>query len=422
MSSCPFVAIQQATGGGLDPTLSCPISGKRAPTPDGSKSSNPKPSDEQITRTSSGDKPKDDKGRRSPEMKEQEHRPHAEERPRRGSTDLGEGRERSAHSKRRSSVAEVENWKGVGVFLGSIMEEPEGFNDDDIPLTFSAALPPLTANLPELLHHHQPFEEEQQTASDFEGSVRSGSQIGSVLSDIDMKIGGTSRISKGQQSARPSSKSSAKRKKMVARMREICRTTPPTYSLAELRQHAPAIKSSWAMLIEGMSWDQLGVKLYESIFQHAPSLQEKFSRSSVAMGIKMVDMIDSMVTGLDDMAGVHKKMESLGPVHYRNSVHAMEHMHVFEKVIIELFTSTLGDRFAPEMQKGWHWLWNWLTQSMYVVEQVSGVSRVCKWPQRGSFVCHVRNNIECHWARFGLKARVQITLSNQAFALNHLLG
>ena len=39
-----------------------------------------------------------------------------------------------------------------------------------------------------------------------------------------------------------------------------------------------------------------------------------------------------MVNGLDDMAGVHKRMEGLGPVHHRNSVSANGHMPVFETV------------------------------------------------------------------------------------------
>jgi hemoglobin-like flavoprotein len=117
-------------------------------------------------------------------------------------------------------------------------------------------------------------------------------------------------------------------------------------------------------------WDQLGQKLYDAIFMVAPSLQGMFSRSSVAMGIKMVDMIDSMVNNVDDMSVLHKKMEGLGPIHHRNSVHAYEHMPVFETVIVSLLEATLKDHFTQEMRDGWKWLWTWLTESMNVVEQV----------------------------------------------------
>lgn len=39
---------------------------------------------------------------------------------------------------------------------------------------------------------------------------------------------------------------------------------------------------------------------------------------------------------------VHKKMESLGPVHHRNAVHANEHMAVFETVVTTLLQQVCG--------------------------------------------------------------------------------
>jgi hypothetical protein len=104
----------------------------------------------------------------------------------------------------------------------------------------------------------------------------------------------------------------------------------------QLKEHAPLVRKSWGLLLAHVPWDRLGQKLYDAIFIVAPSLQTMFSKSSVAMGIKMVDMIDSMVNSLDDMETVHKKFEGLGPIHHRNSVHAHEHMPVFETVVVSL--------------------------------------------------------------------------------------
>jgi hypothetical protein len=106
--------------------------------------------------------------------------------------------------------------------------------------------------------------------------------------------------------------------------------------LRQLKEHAPLVRKSWGLLLALVPWDKLGQKLYDAIFVVAPSLQSMFSRSSVAMGIKMVDMIDSMVNSLDDMEAVHKKFEGLGPLHHRNSVQAQVHMPVFETVVVAL--------------------------------------------------------------------------------------
>ena len=52
------------------------------------------------------------------------------------------------------------------------------------------------------------------------------------------------------------------------------------------------MRRSWELLLAQVPWDRLGARLYETIFTKAPELEEMFSKSSVAMGIKMVDMID----------------------------------------------------------------------------------------------------------------------------------
>ena len=54
-------------------------------------------------------------------------------------------------------------------------------------------------------------------------------------------------------------------------------------------------------MLKRVSWEVLGRRLYETIFEAAPSLEPMFDRSALTMGIKMVDMIDSMVNNLDDM-------------------------------------------------------------------------------------------------------------------------
>jgi len=123
------------------------------------------------------------------------------------------------------------------------------------------------------------------------------------------------------------------------------------------------------MLLTKVAWVELGSKLYDTIFRVAPELQNMFSKSSVAMGIKMIDMIDSMVNAVDDLHTLHSKMESLGPVHNKNRVKAVEHMGIFESVIVDLLVTNLKEQLTQEMRTGWKWLWAWLTESMLVVEK-----------------------------------------------------
>ena len=57
---------------------------------------------------------------------------------------------------------------------------------------------------------------------------------------------------------------------------------------------------------------------------------------------KALRVAPGQVNSLDDMDVVHRKMESLGPLHHRNSVHAYEHMPVFETVITALLVQVRG--------------------------------------------------------------------------------
>ena len=135
---------------------------------------------------------------------------------------------------------------------------------------------------------------------------------------------------------------------------------------------APRIRASWALVLKRVSWEVLGRRLYETIFEEAPHLESMFDRSAVAMGIKLIDMIDSMVGALDDMPAVHRKVESLGGIHHRHGVHALEHMPVFKGVVIKLLAEALGADLNDDVGEAWEWLWGWLTESMLVVERAYG--------------------------------------------------
>ena len=125
-------------------------------------------------------------------------------------------------------------------------------------------------------------------------------------------------------------------------------------------------------MLKRVSWEVLGRRLYETIFEEAPFLESMFDRSALTMGIKLVDMIDSIVGALDDPAAVHRKMEGLGGVHHRHGVRALEHMPVFHGVVVKLLGEALGADLTDEVAEAWHWLWGWLTESMLVVERAYG--------------------------------------------------
>eukprot|EP00292_Cryptomonas_paramecium_P005357 CAMPEP_0113671936 /NCGR_PEP_ID=MMETSP0038_2-20120614/5972_1 /TAXON_ID=2898 /ORGANISM="Cryptomonas paramecium" /LENGTH=425 /DNA_ID=CAMNT_0000588125 /DNA_START=203 /DNA_END=1478 /DNA_ORIENTATION=+ /assembly_acc=CAM_ASM_000170 len=195
-------------------------------------------------------------------------------------------------------------------------------------------------------------------AGSYKGS-QIGSQIGSVASGLRGMTEAQSADPGPPEVPNPGHRSN----------RDIVRTSAPPYSPAQLAIHSPHIKKSWAMLLTKVAWVELGSKLYDTIFRVAPELQNMFSKSSVAMGIKMIDMIDSMVNAVDDLHTLHSKMESLGPVHNKNRVKAVEHMGIFESVIVDLLVTNLKEQLTQEMRTGWKWLWAWLTESMLVVEK-----------------------------------------------------
>ena len=125
-------------------------------------------------------------------------------------------------------------------------------------------------------------------------------------------------------------------------------------------------------MLKRVSWEVLGRRLYETIFEDAPELESMFNRSAITMGVKLIDMIDSIITALDDLAVVHRKMEVLGGTHHRHGVRAQEHMPIFEKVVVTLLREALQEDFSDEAREAWGWLWEWLTESMTVVERAMG--------------------------------------------------
>ena len=44
----------------------------------------------------------------------------------------------------------------------------------------------------------------------------------------------------------------------------------------QLKLFAPRIRASWALVLKRVSWDVLGRRLYETIFEEAPFLERPF--------------------------------------------------------------------------------------------------------------------------------------------------
>jgi len=240
-------------------------------------------------------------------------------------------------------------------------------------------------NLGQNFHRHSsrsfaPEKSARRSDSPEQGSMRSMSQASSTagievrMSGADSRCGNEhDRKSRVSKSRRPSdqSKKPARKKQLPRKVHDNVHTAPPPYDPELLRRFAPRVRASWAIVLKRVSWEVLGRRLYETIFDEAPSLEPMFGRSAVTMGIKMVDMIDSMVTALDDPPAVHRKMEGLGAVHHRHGVRALEHMPVFQGVVVRLLRGALLEEFTGEVAEAWGWLWGWLTESMLVVENAS---------------------------------------------------
>ena len=98
-----------------------------------------------------------------------------------------------------------------------------------------------------------------------------------------------------------------KKKAVMPKMRDMTRTSAPTYSVAQvplfnsscgimkltherlcapkntgwwdqLREYAPLVKKSWGLVLAHVPWDQLGQRLYDAIFTVAPSLKVQSRR------------------------------------------------------------------------------------------------------------------------------------------------
>ena len=55
---------------------------------------------------------------------------------------------------------------------------------------------------------------------------------------------------------------------------------------------------------------------------------------------------------------------------FADSLLAMPGKHDVLNQVLLVIAQVLKDLFSEEMQTAWHWLWEWLTESMFVVEAV----------------------------------------------------
>jgi len=102
---------------------------------------------------------------------------------------------------------------------------------------------------------------------------------------------------------------------------------------------------------------------YRRLFELDPSLRRLFTRDMQAQGRKMMDMIQTVIYGLDQFERIKPVVEDLGRHHGELGVKDKDYDTVAAALLWTL-EHELGPDFTPEVKKAWIEVYSLLANTM----------------------------------------------------------
>lgn len=102
---------------------------------------------------------------------------------------------------------------------------------------------------------------------------------------------------------------------------------------------------------------------YARLFEIAPEVKPMFKGDMVAQGAKLMKMIGTAVSGLNDLAAIVPAVQALGRGHVAYGVKD-EHYDVVGAALLWTLEQGLGDDFTPETKEAWTTVYGILADTM----------------------------------------------------------
>lgn len=121
------------------------------------------------------------------------------------------------------------------------------------------------------------------------------------------------------------------------------------------------IQGTWARLVN--SGEDAAALFYERLFALDPSLRGQFRGDIASQGKKLVDMMQSIVGGLDHFEQLLPAARELGRRHHYYGVRDEDYGPVGE-AMLWMLAEALGDGYTPEADRAWRELYALLAAAM----------------------------------------------------------
>jgi len=109
--------------------------------------------------------------------------------------------------------------------------------------------------------------------------------------------------------------------------------------------------------------DQIGLAFYDTLFRINPASRALFPPNIDLQARKLMDMLGSIVEGLDDPEGLEKMFRDLGRRHVGYGVTEAQYDDV-GAALLQTLRVALSDRFSPDVEEAWACVYAELAETM----------------------------------------------------------
>ena len=127
------------------------------------------------------------------------------------------------------------------------------------------------------------------------------------------------------------------------------------------QEQVKLVQESWAKVVPIQ--EKAGELFYGRLFEQYPEVKPLFKGDMAAQGQKLMQMINTAVTGLDDLGPLVQPVKDLGARHATYGVKDEDYDKVGTTLLWTL-EQGLGDDFTPDVQEAWTQIYTQLADLM----------------------------------------------------------
>lgn len=102
---------------------------------------------------------------------------------------------------------------------------------------------------------------------------------------------------------------------------------------------------------------------YQRLFNLAPGVRDMFTSDIEAQGVKLMDMLRTVVDSLDAPHGIVPALHEMGRRHAGYGVQVCQY-DLVGQALLETFTDVLGSEFSSGAREAWATAYHWIAGCM----------------------------------------------------------